>query len=160
VRAQLVVPVRSYPVCSDEFLARHSPLGSPRDLLRLPLLGFTPQPDLWSKWLGAAGIGQVPKPSYMFDDLNVLCQAAANGLGMAIGLDVVIEPYLQNSQLVRPFADPVTLPKGYYMIARTPDWTRRPVSTFREWLLAEAGAWREIAGGGLLPAPAATAHRA
>ena len=68
----------------------------------------------------------------------MLYRAAETGLGVALGVDVIVRPYLAQGQLVRPFDVSVKLSRGYYVVCRSSDWTQRPISTFREWLAAQA----------------------
>jgi LysR family glycine cleavage system transcriptional activator len=68
----------------------------------------------------------------------MLYRAAASGLGLALGIDAITKPYLDDGQLIQPFGFSRKLIKGYYVVCRNADWTRRPVCTFREWLMLEA----------------------
>jgi LysR family glycine cleavage system transcriptional activator len=70
----------------------------------------------------------------------LLYRAAVCGLGIALGLDVLVQPYLDEGQLMRPFDSEVRLSKGYYIVCQTAGLSRRPVSRFRDWLRAQAGA--------------------
>jgi hypothetical protein len=45
---------------------------------------------------------------------------------------VVVRPYLEQRQLVRPFNVSVKLSRGYYVVCRGSDWTQRSISSFRE----------------------------
>jgi DNA-binding transcriptional LysR family regulator len=51
---------------------------------------------------------------------------------------VIVRPYLEQGQLVRPFDVSVRLSRGFYVMCRGSDWAQRPVSAFREWLMAQA----------------------
>jgi LysR family glycine cleavage system transcriptional activator len=142
VRADRLLDVNAYPVCSSELLADHAELRGPGDLWRFPILGIMDQQDLWSEWSRSAGLRGPGRVCHAFDNFHLLYRAAASGLGVALGVDVVVAPYLQDAQLVRPFDTWCKLTKGYYIVGRSADWMRRPVSTFREWLMAEAREWR------------------
>lgn len=137
VRATRLLDIDCYPVCSKDYL-RNNRIRAMRDVLNFPLLGSKIHPELWTEWLHAAGINDEPAVRYAFDNFHLLYRAAINGLGIAIGLDVVVNPYLDEGQLVRLFDHPHKLSKGYYVICRPTDRTRRPVCTFRDWLIAEA----------------------
>lgn len=142
LRAERLLDVEAYPVCSAEFLASHAGLRTPADLGKFPLLGIAEYPDLWTEWLRAAGTAKRGRVRYSFDDFHLLYRAAAAGFGVALGLDVIVQPYLGAAQLVRPSNVWCKLTKGYYVVCRRADWARRPVSTFREWLMMEAGRGR------------------
>jgi LysR family glycine cleavage system transcriptional activator len=108
-------------------------------LLQCPLLGIAGQEDFWPEWLRAAGVVGPARVQQVFDNFHLLYQAAASGLGVALGVDVIVGPYLEASQLVRPFDVSFRLTKGYYVVCRSSDWTQRPIGTFRQWLMTQVG---------------------
>jgi LysR family glycine cleavage system transcriptional activator len=140
LRSERLLDVEAYPVCSAEFLANHASRAGLRnsvDLEKFPLLGIADYPDLWSE-LRATGAATYGRVRHSFDDLHLLYRAAAAGLGIAPGLDVIVEPYLGSAQLVRASNHWCKLTKGYYVVCRRSDWSRPPISMFREWLMMEA----------------------
>ncbi len=88
--------------------------------------------------LRAAGVAGPAPIRHAFDNFHLLYRAAASGLGVALGVDVIVRPYLEQRQLVRPFDVSFKLSKVYYVVCRGSDLTQRPVATFREWLMAQA----------------------
>jgi LysR family glycine cleavage system transcriptional activator len=141
-RAKRLLDVEAYPVCSPSLLRENTSLAGPKHLVRFPLLGSKTRPELWRNWLQAAGIDEEPPVKYLFDNFHMLYRAASDGLGVALGLDVIVNPYLDEGRLIRLFDVSFTLPNGIYVVCRKVDRTRRPVCTFRDWLVAEAAAWR------------------
>jgi len=139
LRAQRLLDMDAYPVCGADFLGAGQPLRSLDDLLQCPLLGIAGQEDFWPEWLRAAGVVGPARVQQVFDNFHLLYQAAASGLGVALGVDVIVGPYLDASQLVRPFDVSFRLTKGYYVVCRSGDWTQRPIGTFRQWLMTQAG---------------------
>jgi LysR family transcriptional regulator, glycine cleavage system transcriptional activator len=139
LRAQRLLDMDAYPVCGADFLGAGQPLRSLDDLLQCPLLGIAGQEDFWPEWLRAAGVVGPARVQQVFDNFHLLYQAAASGLGVALGVDVIVGPYLEASQLVRPFDVSFRLTKGYYVVCRNSDWTQRPIGTFRQWLMTQAG---------------------
>jgi LysR family glycine cleavage system transcriptional activator len=139
LRAQRLLDMDAYPVCGADFLGAGQPLRSLDDLLQCPLLGIAGQEDFWPEWLRAAGVVGPARVQQVFDNFHLLYQAAASGLGVALGVDVIVGPYLEASQLVRPFDVSFRLTKGYYVVCRSSDWTQRPIGTFRQWLMTQAG---------------------
>jgi LysR family transcriptional regulator, glycine cleavage system transcriptional activator len=140
VRTERLLDVEASPVCRAELLAEDAGLRTEDDVVKFPLLGIMHQHDLWAEWLRSAGIKRPERVSHAFDNFHLLYRAAASGLGIALGIDVIVRPYLDDGQLVLPFNRWCKLTKGYYVVCRSADWTRRPVSTFREWLMTEAEA--------------------
>jgi LysR family glycine cleavage system transcriptional activator len=138
LRTERLLDMEAYPVCGADFLARQSELRDARDLVGCPLLGIAGQPEQWPAWLRAAGIAGPARIEHAFDNYHLLYRAAEIGLGVALGVDVIVRPYLDQGQLVRPFEVSVKLSKGFYLVCRGGDWAQRPVSIFREWLMAQA----------------------
>jgi LysR family transcriptional regulator, glycine cleavage system transcriptional activator len=140
LRAQRLLDMDAYPVCGADFLSAGQTLRSPDDLLECPLLGIAGQEDSWPEWLRAAGVAGPARVQQVFDNFHLLYRAATSGLGVALGVDAIVGPYLEASQLVRPFDVSFRLTKGYYVVCRSGDWTQQPIGTFREWLMTQAGA--------------------
>ncbi len=142
LRAERLLDMDAYPVCSADFLDAHPALRHMRDLAACPLLGIAGQQEAWNAWLQAAGIADRPQIRSAFDNFHLLYRAAASGLGVALGVDVIVRPYLEQGLLVRPFDVSFKLMKGYYVVCRSDDWMQPPISVFRQWLTEQAGAAR------------------
>jgi LysR family glycine cleavage system transcriptional activator len=138
LRAERLLDMDGYPVCGADYLARNPALRTVADLAAYPLLGIAGQQELWTEWLQAAGAAGPARIRHVFDNFHLLYRAAASGLGVALGVDVIVRPYLDEGQLVRVFNMSFKPTKGYYVVCRDSDWTQRPISTFREWLFAQA----------------------
>jgi len=138
LRAERLFDMDAYPVCSADFLAAHPGLRDVADLAACPLIGIAGQEDFWSAWLRAAGVAAPAPVEQSFDNFHLLYRAAASGLGVALGVDVIVRPYLDDGELVRPFDASFKLAKGYYVVCRSGEWAQRPIRAFREWLLTQA----------------------
>jgi LysR family glycine cleavage system transcriptional activator len=145
-RMELLFESALYPVCSPEFFADGSFPMSPSDLIDLPLLGLGGASSQWTAWLLANGVQETPIVRHTLDDLDLVYRAAMSGLGIAMGLDVVVEPYVESGKLVRlcernnkPASE---LSIRYCVYASDSDILRRPAMIFRNWLLMEATDWR------------------
>lgn len=137
LRSARLLDIEAFPVCCPSFRADSTELSTADGMARLPLLGIRGQPELWLEWFRNAGVGQDPHIGQEFDNLHLLYRAAACGLGIALGLDVLVQPYMDGRQLVRAFNSQFKLSKSYYLLCRAADASRRPTSTFRDWLLAQ-----------------------
>jgi LysR family glycine cleavage system transcriptional activator len=137
-----LVDVEVFPVCSAALLGNRDGLGTLAELTKFPLLATSDQSDLWPEWFHAVGIDDPPRALHFFDQFHLLYQAAASGLGVALGEDVTVKIYLDDCRLIRPFDVSVKLAKCYYLRARSTEAMPRSVSVFRKWLSAEAAAWR------------------
>ena len=134
LRTTRLLDLEGFPVCSPALLVQDTVLHTVGGLAELPLLGIKGQPELWLEWFRNAGLNAPARIDQEFDNLHLLYRAAACGLGIALGVDVLVQPYLDDGQLVRPFNSQFKLSKSYYIVCRTTDLSRRPVSSFRDWL--------------------------
>ena len=73
----------------------------------------------------------------MFDDSSLMLDAAAEGAGVALARDILVEKDLQSGRLIRPLATEVESPWSYYFVWRS-DGPRLPrILALRDWLLSE-----------------------
>jgi LysR family glycine cleavage system transcriptional activator len=68
----------------------------------------------------------------------MVIDAAINGQGIALARTTLAAWDLINGQLVRPFAQSLSLAKSYWILCPKATATLPKIVTFREWLLAEA----------------------
>jgi LysR family glycine cleavage system transcriptional activator len=139
-----LLDIMAFPVCCPALIARGHSLRSPHDLLKYPLMSTSHQTELWRDLLRMAGVVEPPTVQFTnFETFNLLYEAAAAGLGIATGLDALVEPYIEDGRLVRPLQDLQSrLPKRFYLVCRNHDRDRLPVRTLCSWLMDEAAAWR------------------
>jgi LysR family glycine cleavage system transcriptional activator len=102
------------------------------------LIGSNHQPDFWPEWFRLTGIARRDGPYRSFDNLQLVYEGAAAGLGIAIGLDPLVQPYLANGRLVRVSPDSVTLSRSFHLVRRAERSADRRFNSFRRWLVAEA----------------------
>lgn len=137
--SQLILPVDAGPVASPGFQADHA-LREPHDLLRQRLIGTDHQPEFWTEWFAAAGL-DFPKAGHRtFDNLHLVYEAAASGMGVALGLEPVVRPFLESGRLVRLFTAPLRLSRAFHLLRREGEEPCGGFGRFRDWLLAEAAA--------------------
>jgi len=132
-----LLEIDAFPVCSPE-LAEN--LRQPADLRDQTLLHGNPRPDDWKQWLDFAQVDGVDADAGLrFQSTNLAIHAAIEGLGVAIGLEVLIDDDLRSGRLVNPYTlkrrshHPIQL---VYPIDKASDPVFRSV---RDWLHAEAG---------------------
>jgi LysR family transcriptional regulator, glycine cleavage system transcriptional activator len=139
--SQTVLPVEAYPVASPAFIAARR-LRGPEDLVRHTLIGSSHQPDFWPEWFRLSGLGSGNGLRVSFDNLQLVYEAAANGLGIAIGLDPLVRPYLDNGRLARLWPGGVMLSRSFHLVRQAGRSRDRRIDRFRDWLL------REVSGTG------------
>lgn len=123
------------PVCTPA-LARG--LAAPSDLARLPLLRVAHAPDDWPTWLAAAGVPDLAAHGPSFDYYGQALQAAADGLGVAMGIRPYIDDDLAAERLVAPFAVAVSKGQGWYLVYRPGRAEQPGFPAFRRWIAAAA----------------------
>ncbi len=139
-----LLPIELVPVCSPRLLESLNRSNSADLLGRHVLLHSLARPDDWAAWLAAAGVAGVdPRSGLKFENSVLAYEAALQGIGLAMGVRVLVEPYLRLGSLVAPFGPGLRLDSGYYLVR--PEG--RPMSPalrhFRAWLLEEATAARK-----------------
>lgn len=130
-----------FPVCSPALAAS---LVEPADLARLQLLHIENFPDDWRRWLQAAGVeGIDPERGSWFDTVRNVYDAAASGMGVAMGRPTLIGDLIATGRLVRPFDVQLPADVAYYLVA-LPHSLRLPkVEAFARWLRDEIDAYGE-----------------
>ncbi|MBV8189803.1 MAG: LysR family transcriptional regulator [Alphaproteobacteria bacterium] len=134
-----VLPVEAYPVASPGFVAANGLRGS-RDVARHPLIGSNHQPDFWPEWFRLTGTAKGGGGYRSFDNLQLIYEAATAGLGIAIGLDPLVQPYLTSGRLVRLSPGGVTLSRSFHLVRRADRSPHVRFDSFRRWLVAQAAA--------------------
>ncbi|HME27659.1 MAG TPA: LysR substrate-binding domain-containing protein [Acetobacteraceae bacterium] len=102
------------------------------DLRSYHLLALSNPPGLWHRLLPD------PPEFLTFDSIQVMYEAATQGLGLAPGLSPLVNPYLANGRLVRPDMYRPAPVGAYYLVANRRALRSRDVVNVRQWLTAEA----------------------
>lgn len=103
-----------FPVASPE-LAREIGKGNPSRLLKYPLINDSDASG-WRTWLGAQGIDYRPRPQdRRFEDYNLVLDAAAHGLGIALARPPLTEHQLKSGRIVPVDERTALNPVSYWM---------------------------------------------
>jgi LysR family transcriptional regulator, glycine cleavage system transcriptional activator len=126
------------PVCTPRLAAR---LKRPGDLKGPQLLRVAHARGDWPRWLAAAGAGRdlkIAAKGPEFEFYGQALQAAADGVGVAMGLRPYIDDDVAAGRLATPFA--LTVPKGqqWYLVCREERRAQRDFVAFRQWLMRAA----------------------
>lgn len=158
------------PVCSPALLRERGPLDAPGAVARFPLLHDSAcETDGsgadWPSWCARVGTAGVPcRAGTRFSNAVLTLEAAAAGLGLALGRRSLIEEDLASGRLVAPLRLPAPTDFSYWLVGR-PGAARRSarIVDFRAWLLGEVEAFVAARDGGGAPPgreePAAGAPR-
>jgi LysR family glycine cleavage system transcriptional activator len=125
------------PVCAPKLAA---PLRRPAELRGPSLLRVAHSPGDWPSWLKAAGTSRISARGPEFQYYGQALQAAADGLGIAMGIRPYIDDDLAAGRLVAPFA--LSVPKGmrWYLLYRPFQAEQRDFAAFRRWIVRAAAA--------------------
>lgn len=126
-----------FPVCAPALLRGRKRIRKPRDLLEHVLL-HEDVDDEWRAWREAAGLADSRGARGMyFSDASLMLQAAADGVGVALGRGVLVEADLRAKRLVRPFQASIPARYSYYLVSLPGRADEANVRAFREWVLRE-----------------------
>ena len=108
-----------FPVAAPALL-RHRRAVTAAALDRIVLFDIVQAPDLWPQYLRGVGLTDYrPRQRRGFDNVQVMYEAAANGLGIALAVQELVSRELATGRLVKPFSDdPVPLRQSYYLVCR------------------------------------------
>ena len=122
------------PVCSPSLL-HHAKLQEPRDLAKVTLLHSLARPDDWAAWLKARKIeGVDPHRGLKFESSALAYEAALQGLGVAIAIEVLVQSNLNDGLLVTPYPTRHVLDEGYYLTWPKDRRPSRSLQLFHAWL--------------------------
>ena len=126
------------PLASPAFVREHGPFEVAQDLEDVPLLRSPLEP--WRTWFAARGLDwPEPLEGSQFNDVGLMCDGAAAGMGIALTRVKLAMPWLENGSLVRlgtsaPFASNVPSPHAHYLCWRTGMMERWECVAFADWL--------------------------
>lgn len=129
---------RHIAVCAPHLL----PADGAIDLSRFTLLHVLASADqrylTWQRWLDAAGLSQTDtRGGLEFDLLDLVIEAACNGLGVAVADKAMVAPLMATGQLAQVLDVEVEGHEAYWLVTRTNQLPPRRVAAFRDWLRNE-----------------------
>jgi LysR family glycine cleavage system transcriptional activator len=129
---QKLLPVHTAPVATPAFAKSFNSLKGQ------PLLSVTMPADIWPWWAEASGQAEPDGPITRFEFTHAMYEAAAQGIGIAMGSSPTIWPFLESGRLIR-LDFPVVDFHGFYSVVTTPAraGNRNVAATWR-WLEKQA----------------------
>lgn len=105
---------RCFPIASPA-LAEEIGAGAPERLLRYPLIHDS-DASAWRAWFGEHGMDYRPRPQdRRFEDYNLVLDAAAHNLGIALARPPLTQDQLQSGRIVAVDKRRVLNPVSYWM---------------------------------------------
>ncbi|MGI9270368.1 MAG: LysR substrate-binding domain-containing protein [Woeseiaceae bacterium] len=144
VTSRLLTPITMTPVCSPALIDEVGPIQAPQDLKKFTLLHADVANDSgidseWGAWLDAAdGDGVKFDRGLSLYDPGLALQAAADGLGVAMGYVQLAQRELADGRLIAPLDLCIEHPWSYYVVTAK---SRRPsaaAEAFMNWLFTES----------------------
>lgn len=134
--ADQLAPMVSTLVASPALLAKR-PIKAPGDLAQHTLLEIAGAPDHWSVIAAQSGFRVGRRQS--FDSYFATLQAAAHGMGVAMGLFPISTSWVRDGRLAAPL--PARIPGlAYFLVYRPEDRGRAELLALRAWLTERFGA--------------------
>ncbi len=142
-RVDKLLAVAVTPMCSPRLVEGTHPLRTAADLRHHVLIHDNVTYDdgrqLWDAWFEAAGMPQADTSHGLrFSHAMLALEAAADGMGVTIGMPVLAQSDLASGRLVAPLDLSLPLKFGYHIVSGEDTAKRADVVAFRNWLLAEA----------------------
>ena len=121
------------PLASPGFVREHGPFESAQDLEGQALLRSPLEP--WRTWFAAQHLDwPEPAEGSQFNDIGLMCDAAAAGMGIALVRLKLGASWLDNGSLIRLFPQTVPSPHAHYLCWRTGTMDRWECNAFAQWL--------------------------
>jgi LysR family glycine cleavage system transcriptional activator len=120
-------------MAAPSYVREHGPFDTVQDLERTKLLRSPLEP--WRTWFAAHDLDwPEPNEGSSFNDIGLMCDAAAQSLGVAVVRPKLGAPWIENGTLVRLFEREVPSPHAHYLCWRTGAMDRWECASFAEWL--------------------------
>jgi LysR family transcriptional regulator, glycine cleavage system transcriptional activator len=138
--------VSAVTLCSPALLDGENALKTPADLAHHTLLhDETPwdgRPD-WETWLARAAVCDIDTTrGSHYAPIQLLLQAAMDGQGVALTMDVLAARDIALGRLVMPFEQQVPVEGAFYLVTLAETANLPHIAAFKHWLLAEADIFR------------------
>jgi DNA-binding transcriptional LysR family regulator len=130
--ADLILRERLVPVCAPSLYDRVKDI---KNLDEAPLIHVVTTSVEWTDWAKQAGRDAPDlKKGLQFDTLHMAFEAAAQGLGVALGRRPLVDPELVDGRLVEVWGNPCTSPTAYWLVSSENNSTEPRIVAFRSWI--------------------------
>jgi LysR family glycine cleavage system transcriptional activator len=130
---------RFVPVCSAAYLATLHDGDGHLDWRRATLIHVTAASEDWPSWQDATGIeGIDPANGLRVDTIQLAFEAAATGLGVALGRRPLVDSDLTSGALVEAWPRTIDSAGAYWLVSAENVERRPELVDFKRWLIGEA----------------------
>lgn len=138
---------RLVPVCSPAWRERLAGEGGAIDLGRAALIHVIPASEDWQAWLERTGTAGVDLAAGLrVDTIQMAFEAAAAGLGIALGRRPLVDQDLASGTLVEAGLPEIEAETAYWLVGSEGAERRPDLLGFKRWLLREVAAAGQGAG--------------
>lgn len=142
-----LVEVSLIPVCSPAVWARFGDRLAEM-FANVPLIHVTSVSDEWAAWFRSAGITPPDlERGLRVDTIQMSIDAAAQGLGIALGRKPLIDEDVSQGRLVEVGGPVIAGSVSYWLVGADSTFERREIRLFRSWLLSELDGGRAASSG-------------
>ena len=121
------------PLAAPSYIRDYGPFDTVQELLAAKLIKSPLEP--WRTWFLAHGVDAgEPAEGSSFNDIGLMCDAAAQGLGIGLIRLKLGAPWIENGSLERIWPHAIPSPHAHYLCWRTGALDRWECAAFAEWL--------------------------
>jgi LysR family transcriptional regulator, glycine cleavage system transcriptional activator len=135
-QSDLLIEETLVPVASPDYVKAHGQLAE-LDFSQLSIIRVTSVEHDWQAWLEGSGQEMTFAAEIAVDTIHLASEAAAQGLGVAMGRLPLAAHDLAAGRLVALSSAEVAIDSGYWLVSQAGDETRKDVRAFRQWILNE-----------------------
>lgn len=134
-----LVDIDLLPVCSPALLASGALDGRKSEMQHYTCLHSSARRHDWGTWLAAAGISDIDADSgIVFESNSLAYQAAIEGIGIAMGMNALVQQDLDAGRLVVPYNFIKGTDTGFYIVHAANAANVETVRNFSSWIVSEA----------------------
>ncbi len=127
------------PVCAPAIARR---LKQPGDLRNETLLRIAHAPDEWPRWFKLIELSRIRAKGPEFQYYDQALKAAADGVGVAMGISPYMDEDVKAGRLCAPFGRSVLKGDHWYLIYRDTRQNDPGLNAFRAWIMLAAATAR------------------
>jgi DNA-binding transcriptional LysR family regulator len=136
--SEKIIELDGVLVSAPGLINGHAPPLSLDELAGLPIISVKSVPNLWRSWLSRMEYkGADPVFVASFDTLLLMYEAAANGLGVALGVPLLTECFMRNTRLTPCGGGRAPVDSDYSLYYSSSAQRRTPVRIFADWFKSE-----------------------
>lgn len=124
------------PVCRPDYLPPNTLISDVVDWQNA-LLHCETRPKDWERWSNANGIHVDTKRGQWFENASMMYEAAMSGLGIAIGIEALLDREFSSNRLAHAFSDNKAIVCPFSVIRPKATETHPLFPTFMSWLQQE-----------------------